>query len=126
MGGRALVRGIGPGPLRRRPGRLATCVIRPARVGRSVAIYDKKLAEGKTRKEALRSLKRQISDAIFARLQPDARRAAAAANSPGGQPGERLWLQRGRLSPEIRGFCSCQPRVMGGQSISGMAVPSAS
>jgi transposase len=52
------------------------------------AYYDKKLAEGKTSKEALRALKRQISDAIFACLQADARRAAAAAaKSPGGQPG---------------------------------------
>jgi transposase len=49
------------------------------------AYYDKKLAEGKTGKEALRALKRQISDAIFACLQADARRAAA--KSPGGQPG---------------------------------------
>jgi len=49
------------------------------------AYYDKKLAEGKTGKEALRCLKRQISDAIFACLQADARRAAA--KSPGGQLG---------------------------------------
>jgi transposase len=41
------------------------------------AYYDKKLAEGKTPKEALRALKRRVSDAIFARLQADARRAAA-------------------------------------------------
>jgi transposase len=41
------------------------------------AYYERKLAEGKTPKEALRSLKRQISDTIFARLQADARRAAA-------------------------------------------------
>src|SRR5450631_4895948 len=40
------------------------------------ACYDRKLAEGKTHKEALRSLKRRVSDAIFARLQADARRAA--------------------------------------------------
>ena len=53
------------------------------------AYYEKKLAEGKTHKEALRSLKRKISDAIFARLQADARRAAEAASEtgPGGQPG---------------------------------------
>jgi transposase len=38
------------------------------------AYYEKKLAEGKTHKEALRSLKRRISDAIFARLLADARR----------------------------------------------------
>jgi transposase len=51
------------------------------------ACYDKKLAEGKTPKEALRALKRQISNAIFACLQADARRAAARAKGPGGQQG---------------------------------------
>jgi transposase len=50
------------------------------------AYYDKKRAEGKTPKEALRALKRQVSDAIFARLRADARRAAGAGD-PGGQPG---------------------------------------
>jgi len=50
--------------------------------------YDRKIAEGKTHKEALRSLKRRISDAIYARLQADARQAAAvSAKGPGGQPG---------------------------------------
>jgi hypothetical protein len=48
--------------------------------------YDKKRAEGKTGKEALRALKRQLSDALFARLQAGARRAASA-HGPGGQPG---------------------------------------
>ena len=42
------------------------------------AYYDKKVTEGKTHKEALRCLKRRISDAIYARLQADARRAAGA------------------------------------------------
>jgi transposase len=41
--------------------------------------YERKLAEGKTPKEALRALKRQVSDAIFARLQADAHRAAAGS-----------------------------------------------
>ncbi|MGB6582930.1 MAG: transposase [Streptosporangiaceae bacterium] len=51
------------------------------------AYYEKKLAEGKTHKEALRSLKRKISDAIFARLQAGARQAAAATGKgPGGHP----------------------------------------
>ena len=49
------------------------------------AYYDKKVAEGKTCKEALRSLKRKVSDAIFARLQADARQARE--KGPGGQPG---------------------------------------
>jgi hypothetical protein len=51
------------------------------------AYYDKKLAEGKTPKEALRSLKRQVSNAIFACLQADARRPAARPGGPGGQQG---------------------------------------
>ena len=62
------------------------------------AYYDKKIAEGKTHKEALRSLKRRISDAIYARLQADARRAARPAG-PGRATGERLCRQRGRLTP---------------------------
>jgi transposase len=40
------------------------------------AYYERKLAEGKTPKEALRALKRRISDAIYAHLQADARQAA--------------------------------------------------
>jgi transposase len=52
------------------------------------AYYDRKVAEGKTHKEALRCLKRRISDAVYARLQADARQAAPAqAEGPGGQPG---------------------------------------
>src|SRR6185312_2488073 len=55
------------------------------------AYYDKKIAEGKTRKEALRALKRRISDAIYARLRADARQAAAVAQGgPGRADGERL------------------------------------
>ena len=50
--------------------------------------YDRKIAEGKTPKEALRALKRRVSDALYARLLHDARRAAKAAErGPGGQPG---------------------------------------
>ena len=49
------------------------------------AYYQKKLAEGNTSKEALRALKRQVSDAIYQHLKADARRAAATAG-PGGHP----------------------------------------
>ena len=52
------------------------------------AYYDRKLAEGKTHKEALRCLKRRISDAIYARLCADARQAAGSVQAgPGGQQG---------------------------------------
>jgi transposase len=47
------------------------------------ACYDKKLAEGKTPKEALRALKRQVSDAIYTVLQAGARKAAAQPGEPG-------------------------------------------
>ena len=36
--------------------------------------FDRKLAEGKTRKEALRALKRRISDAVYRQLLADTRR----------------------------------------------------
>src|SRR5215469_8717130 len=55
-------------------------------VGR--AYYERKLAEGKTCKEALRCLKRRISDAVYARLQADAQPAGCAVmTGPEGQPG---------------------------------------
>jgi transposase len=46
--------------------------------------YQRKLSEGKTPAEARRALKRKISNAIYARLQADARARAAG---PGGQTG---------------------------------------
>jgi hypothetical protein len=51
--------------------------------------YDKKVAEGKTGKEALRALKRRISDALFAAMVADARRAEKelGPGGPGGQTG---------------------------------------
>ena len=66
------------------------------------AYYDRKLAEGKTPKEALRALKRRVSDAIFARLQADARRAAASPRqgSPGGQRGATLPPARPAHTPD--------------------------
>jgi transposase len=45
--------------------------------------YQRKLAEGKTNKEAIRALKRRISDALYDRLVADAKRHAG----PGGQAG---------------------------------------
>ena len=50
--------------------------------------YDRKLAEGKTPKEALRALKRRISDALYAAMVADARRSATRTQAgPGGQSG---------------------------------------
>jgi hypothetical protein len=74
------------------------------------AYYDKKIAEGKTCKEALRSLKRRISDAIFARLQADTRQAAAArAKGPGGQPGNDSDSSAASSHPERQLFGQATP-----------------
>jgi transposase len=78
------------------------------------AYYDKKRAEGKTPKEALRALKRQISDAIYARLLADARTAAAAAaaaaaKDPGGQPGNDSDSSAAGLRPANRLFGRATP-----------------
>ena len=54
------------------------------------AYYDRKVAEGKTGKEALRALKRRISDALYAAMVADARRAEhedQTRGGPGGQTG---------------------------------------
>jgi transposase len=75
------------------------------------AYYDKKLAEGKTHKGALRCLKRRISDAIYARLQADARRAASASEAagPGGQPGNDPDSSAAGSHPERRLFGQATP-----------------
>ena len=79
------------------------------RHSRGRAYYDKKLAEGKTPKEAMRSLKRQVSNAIFARLQADARRAAARVEGPGGQPGNDSMASAAGLHPAGRLFGQATP-----------------
>jgi transposase len=52
------------------------------------AYYDRKIAEGKTGKEALRALKRRISDALFAAMVADARRERQESQAPGGPGGQ--------------------------------------
>jgi transposase len=72
--------------------------------------YERKLAEGKTHKEALRALKRRISDAIYAALQADARRAAATCpKGPGGQPGNHSVSRAAGSHPKRRLFGQATP-----------------
>jgi len=74
------------------------------------AYYDKKLAEGKTHKEALRCLKRRISDAIYAALVADARQAAAACpEGLGGQPGNHSVSRAASSHPKRRLFGQATP-----------------
>jgi transposase len=75
------------------------------------AYYDRKITEGKTHKEALRCLKRRISDAVFARLQADARKATAtaAAKGPGGQLGNDSDSSAAGSHPERQLFGQATP-----------------
>ncbi len=74
------------------------------------AYYDKKLAEGKTAKESLRALKRQVSDALYQRMKADARRAAAAAAAgPEGHPGNGFEASVVGLHPADRLFGQATP-----------------
>ena len=57
------------------------------------AYFDRKLAEGKTKKEALRALKRQVSNAVYRQLLVD----ASADSGPGRTEGATR-SQRGRLT----------------------------
>jgi transposase len=74
------------------------------------AYYDKKIAEGKTGKEALRCLKRRISNTIWAHLRADARHAAPAHEAgPGGQPGNDSASSAAGSHPERQLFGSATP-----------------
>jgi transposase len=68
------------------------------------AYYERKRTEGKTHKQALRCLKRRISDAIYARLRADARAAG-----PGGQPGNHSVSRAAGSHPERRRFGRATP-----------------
>jgi len=77
------------------------------------AYFDRKIAEGKTGKEALRALKRQLSDVIYARLQADAARRGrgipAEAEGPGGQSGNGSVSSAAGSHPRRRLFGQATP-----------------
>ena len=58
------------------------------------AFFERKVAEGKTKREAVRTLKRRISDAIYRQLLLD-----VVAMGPGGQAGTALQSSVTRLTP---------------------------
>src|SRR3989337_2648645 len=63
------------------------------------AYYRRKLAEGKTRMEAMRCLKRRISDAIYRQLVADAQ--AVEETGPGGHCGATQESSAVDLPPHI-------------------------
>ena len=82
----------------------ATTQIRLDTEGR--AYYRRKLADGKSRMEAMRCLKRRISDAVYRQLVADAQEFTAEQvdAGPGGQGGALSRIQRGRPAPAHRHF----------------------
>ena len=51
------------------------------------AYYDRRVAEGKTSMEAMRALKRRLSNVVYKQMVIDAK---ASETGPGGQPGATL------------------------------------
>jgi transposase len=67
------------------------------------AYFDKKTAEGKTPKEALRALKRQVSDALYKHLKADATRAGSSGKDPGGHAGNDSVASAAGSHPKMPG-----------------------
>jgi transposase len=64
------------------------------------AYYRRKLAAGKTPMEAMRCLRRRLSDAVYRQLAADARAHDAAQAGPGGHPGASLISSAAGLPPD--------------------------
>jgi transposase len=71
------------------------------------AYYDKKLAEGKTAEEALRALKRQVSDAFYKHLKADGGRRG----SPGGHAGNDSVASAAGSHPRTPALRQSHPRT---------------
>jgi transposase len=66
------------------------------------AYYRRKLADGKTTKEALRCLRRRLSDVVYRQLVADATDAATDPQaSPGGHSGATLHSSAADLTPVV-------------------------
>ena len=89
----------------------ATTQIRLDTPGR--AYYRRKLAASKTKAEAMRCLKRRISDALYRQLRTDANRLSPhrMEAGPGRAPRGDTSVQRGRLPPAPRHFGSATSRT---------------
>ncbi len=76
---------------------MATVQLRNPTEGR--AYYDRRKADGKTSMEAMRALKRRLSDVVYRQLLADSLRPLGA--SPGGQPGTTLQSSAADSHPDI-------------------------
>jgi transposase len=67
------------------------------------ASYRRKLAEGKTPMEAMRCLRRRLSDVVYRQLVADTQHAARQLDraGPGGHPGATVQSSAADLPPDI-------------------------
>jgi transposase len=84
-----------------------TQIARPGSDGRQ--FYDRKRAEGKTGKEALRALKRRLAGTVYRTMLNDYR--THTRTGPAGQPGKRHYFQRDQLTPHRWLFGSATHRT---------------
>jgi hypothetical protein len=74
------------------------------------AYYDRKIAQGHTGKEAIRALKRRISDAVYRQLRVDADQAGRQLGAgPGGHTGNDSVACAAGSHPEHRLFGQATP-----------------
>jgi transposase len=81
---------------------MAVVQLRHDTLGR--AYYRRRLAEGKTTMEALRALKRHLSDVVYKQMVHDARSGRAGGTGPGGQSGATLQSSADGPIPNSRLF----------------------
>jgi transposase len=73
------------------------------------AYYRRRLAEGKTTMEALRALKRHLSDVVYKRMLHDAATRGAGETGPGGHSGATLQSSADGLIPTAASSDKSQP-----------------
>ena len=73
------------------------------------AYYRRRLAEGKTTMEALRALKRHLSDVVYKQMLHDARTSGAGETGPGGHSGATLQSSADGLIPTAASSDKSQP-----------------
>jgi hypothetical protein len=86
----------------------SSCVTTP----KDRAYFDTRKAAGKTSMEAMRALKRRLSNVVYARMIVDQNRRDAAG--PGGHSGTTVQIQRDRPDPEDRLFGQASSRTLWG------------
>jgi transposase len=73
------------------------------------AYYRRRCAEGKTTMEALRALKRHLSDVVYRQMVRDAKRAPTDETGPGGHVGATLQSSADGLIPTAASSDKSQP-----------------